>query len=57
MLSSILKEVFMKKQKLDMPRMPWWCFDFINERKGFWKKLHNRLARRRGKRELEKELE
>ena len=37
----------MKKHKLYKPRMPWWAFDFINERKGFWKKLHNKLARRR----------
>lgn len=46
----------MKSQKLDKPRLPWWAFDFQNERKGFWRKLHNRLARRRGDRYLRQQL-
>lgn len=46
----------MKSQKLNKPRFPWWCFDFINERKGFWKKLHNKLARRRGRKEIDNQM-
>ena len=46
----------MKKNKLFFPRLPWWSFDFTNERKGFWKKLHHKLARRKLKSEIHKEL-
>lgn len=46
----------MKKNKLYYPRFPWWNFDFINERKGFWKKLHHKLARCKLKSEIYKEL-
>lgn len=46
----------MKSNKLYKPRFPWWNFDFINERKGFWRKLHNRLARRRGDKDIREQL-
>lgn len=46
----------MKSQKLYKPRLPWWAFDFQNERKGFWRKLHNRLARRRGDEDLRQQI-
>lgn len=47
----------MKKHKLFYPRFPWWTFDFINERKGFWKKLHHRIARQKIKNEIRKEVQ
>ena len=46
----------MKSQKLYKPRLPWWAFDFQNERKGFWRKLHNKLARRRGNEDLRQQV-
>jgi hypothetical protein len=58
MLSSILKEVNMKKQKLFRPRIPWWTWDYgydLPPDKGAWKRIGNRIARAIGKRFTQKE--
>ena len=49
----------MKRQKLYLPRIPWWTWDFgydLPPNKGIRKKIYNRIRRRIGNRDLKKQL-